>query len=58
MSLGELSDTGPDPLEIDVGPTEPRGESDYTGPLTVREVSGVGDEKEDGDSDAIPVFFI
>ena len=57
-SLGELSDAGPDPIEIDVGPAVPRGESDYTGPLTVREVYGVRDEEEDSESDAIPLFTI
>jgi hypothetical protein len=55
-SLGELSDAGPDPLSV--GPAEPCGNSNHTGPLTVHEVYGVRNVEEDSDSDAIPVFTI
>ena len=37
LSLGDLSDIGPDPLDIviNVEPTEPRGHVDESGPLII-----------------------
>ena len=55
-SLGELTDAGPDPLSV--GPAEPCGDSDHTGPLMVHDVYGVKNVEEDGESDAILVFTI
>ena len=47
LSLGDLSDIGPDPLDIviNVEPTEPRGHVDESGPLIINKVYAVGREE-------------
>ena len=51
LSLGDLSDIGPDPLDIviNVKPTEPRGHVDESGPLIIHKVYTVGREEEESE---------
>ena len=51
LSLGDLSDIGPDPLDIviNVEPTEPCGHMDESGPLIIHKVYAVGREEEESE---------
>ena len=51
LSLGDLSDIGPVPLDtvINVEPKEPRGHVDESGPLIIHKVYAVGREEEESE---------